>query len=297
MRLRRYERTIGIFKASLPPHRIRRTKRLAELSQAAHITVMTETLELRVHGDATLPTLVYLPGLHGDWTLVGSFLRALGGQVRFVEVTYPRTLTWSLEDYAKGVETALAGQGIARGWLLGESFSSQVVWSLVARKEFQIEGVILAGGFVRHPMLWGVHLAESMSAGISLRLLTRILFGYAKVARFRFRHAPEVLANLHEFIERRTELDRQAATHRLRLVAQSDPRRIARQVNLPVYALSGLFDPIVPWFWVRPWLKKNCPNLRQYKIIGSADHNVLVTAFQPAAEHVLRWIGENQPRA
>ena len=257
---------------------------------------MTETLELRVHGDAALPVLVYLPGLHGDWTLVGSFRRALSDRVRFVEVTYPRTLTWSLEDYAQGVESALAEQGVVRGWLLGESFSSQVVWSLVARERFQIEGVILAGGFVRHPMCGGVRLAELLTGRIPLSLLTRILFGYAKVARLRFRRAPEVVANIQEFIDRRTELDRQAATHRLRLIAQNDPRLIARQVKAPVYGLSGLVDPIVPWFCVRPWLKKNCPSLRQYRVIRRADHNVLATAFQPAAEQVLRWISEKQPQ-
>jgi pimeloyl-ACP methyl ester carboxylesterase len=256
---------------------------------------MTERLEMRVHGDASLPTLIYLPGLHGDWTLVGSFRHAVSGRVRFVEVTYPRTLTWSLEDYAKGVETALAEQGIIRGWLIGESFSSQIVWALVARNQFQIEAVVLAGGFVRHPMRWGVRLAERLCGGISLTLLTRILFGYAKVARYRYRNAPEVLATIKEFINRRTELDRQAATHRLRLIAQNDPRLIARQVSLPVYALSGLVDPIVPWCWVRPWLKKNCPSLREYRIIGRADHNVLGTAAQPAAELVLRWMVERQP--
>ena len=111
------------------------------------------TMEMRVHGDAALPTLVYLPGLHGDWTLVGSFRHAIRGRVRFVEVTYPRTLTWSLEEYAQGVESALAERGIVRGWLLGESFGSQVVWSLVARSRFHVEAVVLAGGFVRHPRM------------------------------------------------------------------------------------------------------------------------------------------------
>src|ERR1017187_903557 len=297
MRLRVVIANFPILAGGASSRRFPRTKRLAELSQAAHITGMTETLELRVHGDAALPTLVYLPGLHGDWTLVGSFRRALGGQVRFVEVTYPRTLTWSLEDYAKGVETALAGQGIVRGWLLGESFSSQVVWSLVASNQFQIEGVILAGGFVRHPMRWGVRLGERLCGGRSIRLLTRVLLGYARVARFRFRHAPDVLANINEFIARRTELDRQAAVHRLRLVAQNDPRLIAQQVAVPVYALTGLVDPVVPWFWVRPWLRKNCPRLRDYRIIWGADHNVLGTGSRAAAEHVLRWMGEKQPRA
>ena len=122
----------------------------SNLAAGEQIEPVVEKLELRIHGDKSLPTLIYLPGLHGDWTLVGSFRSALRGRVRFVEVAYPRTLTWSLEDYAAGVETALAGQAIHRGWLLGESFSSQVVWPVLARSRFQVEGVVLAGGFVRH---------------------------------------------------------------------------------------------------------------------------------------------------
>ena len=101
---------------------------------------MAEELQLRIHGDASLPTLIYLPGLHGDWTLIGGFRHALGDKVRFVEITYPRTLTWSLDDYAAAVETALAKNGITRGWLLGESFSSQVVWAMVGAREISGAG-------------------------------------------------------------------------------------------------------------------------------------------------------------
>src|ERR1035441_281411 len=79
---------------------------------------MVEELQIRIHGAASLPTLVYLPGLHGDWTLVGDFRRQLAGKVRFVEFIYPRTLTWSLDDYAEAVENALAQNRIAGGWLL-----------------------------------------------------------------------------------------------------------------------------------------------------------------------------------
>ncbi len=251
---------------------------------------MAEELHLRVHGDASLTTLIYLPGLHGDWTLVGSFRRALGGRVRFVEVTYPRTLTWSLEDYAPAVETALAERGITRGWLLGESFGSQIVWPVIARNQFEVQGVILAGGFVRHPFRWGARVAGRICGGVSLTLLTRVLFGYAKLARFRYRHAPEVVAGIQEFIARRTELDLQAAKHRLDLVAQNDPGLVAQSAKVPVYGLSGLFDPIVPWFWVRRWLQRNCRALVQYRIIWHADHNVLGTAPDAAAWQVLRWI-------
>jgi len=251
---------------------------------------MDERIQIRIHGDQKLPTLIYLPGLHGNWALVGSFRHALAGRVRFAEITYPPTLTWSLEDYADSVESGLADQGITRGWLLGESFSSQVVWTMIERGNFTAEGLILAGGFVRHPARWGARLAERVAADISFGFLTRILFGYAKVARIRFRHSPEAIAGIREFIARLTEAERQAAKHRLHLVAQNDPRQIARRVAVPVFALTGVLDPVVPWPWVRGWLKKNCRNLKDYRIFWGADHNVLGTAPQAAADQVVRWM-------
>jgi pimeloyl-ACP methyl ester carboxylesterase len=251
---------------------------------------MPEQLQIRVHGNASQPTLVYLPGLHGDWTLVGNFRRALNGRLRFVELTYPRSLEWSLEDYATAVEAALFEKGIERGWLLGESFGSQIVWPLMARRKFGIEGVILAGGFVRHPARWAARLAGRIGGGISLALLTRIMFGYAKLARFRFRNSPQMRAEIGEFVARRTERDRQAAVHRLHLIAQSDPRPVARQTSLPVCGLTGVLDPIVPWIFILPWLRGDCPALREYRVIWHADHNVLGTAPKAAAELVLQWM-------
>ena len=79
---------------------------------------LIETIQLRVHG-AKEPTLVYLPGLHGDWTLVGAFRDALGGRARLVEFAYPRRTDWTLENYAQAVEEALIAQGIQRAWILG----------------------------------------------------------------------------------------------------------------------------------------------------------------------------------
>jgi len=277
-----------------------------------------EHLEMRVHGSRDQPTLVYLPGLHGDWTLVSSFRAALAGRVRFVEFTYPRSLTWSIEEYAVAIQDTLIANEINQGWVLAESFGSQVAWPFVARnatsifssheraaidpavargttgecasERFRIQGLILAGGFVRYPARWGVLLARRFCCGVSLTWLTRILHFYAKYAKFRHRHAPETLASIAEFIARRTELDRQAAAHRLSLIHQYDPTPIARQTTLPVYALSGFFDPIVPWWQVRPWLRRNCPGYQGGKTILRADHNVLGTAPRIAADRVAGWI-------
>jgi hypothetical protein len=65
---------------------------------------------------------------------------------------------------------------------------------------------------------------------------------------------------------------------------------MAQAANLPIFCLSGLFDPIVPWFWVRTWLKRHCRSYAGGRVIVRADHNVLGTAPRSAAEQVLKWI-------
>ena len=52
--------------------------------------IVEDVIQVRISGGPELPTLIYVPGLHGDWTLVGSFRKAVKGRVRFVEMTYPR---------------------------------------------------------------------------------------------------------------------------------------------------------------------------------------------------------------
>ena len=60
---------------------------------------------------------------------------------------------------------------------------------------------------------------------------------------------------------------------------------------MPIYAITGLIDPIVPWIFVRQWLKKNCRELRDYKVITLSDHNVLGNSAEKSAEQVLKWMG------
>jgi len=247
-----------------------------------------EKLEVRVHGDRSLPVLVYLPGLHGDWTLIGRFRKAVSGRLCFAEVTYPRTLTWSLEDYAAEVEEGLRRQGLNSGWLLGESFGSQIAWPLLARGVFQACGLVLAGGFVRHPARGWIRWGEGMPGGWPLSLFVRALFGFSRI--WRLRPDQEAARAVAEFLARRTVRDRQAACHRLRLIAGNDPRDIARRALVPVFGIWGLWDMIVPWLPVRKWLRRNCPAFRACRIVRRSDHNVLSNGCAEAAEQILRWI-------
>jgi len=301
---------------------------------------MIDDLKMRVHGDPSLPTLVYLPGMHGDWTLVSSFRAAIAGRVRFVEFTYPRTNTWSLDDYTREIERMLLAQGIESGWLLGESFGSQPAWQVVKRSlnrqgaqhdcpptpspsqegsqhsdaliqfpswegsgvgssgnkvgwfvGFQTQGLILSGGFVRHPVIWAVRMAGRVSSAIPMWFVKLFCGVYARYARFRHRHAPETLASIAEFVANRTlEADRQAIVHRYRLIAENDLRPVARQTHFPVFYLAGLVDPLVPWCCVRWWLRRNCPGYRGGKTMWRADHNVLGTAPRASAELIWQWM-------
>jgi pimeloyl-ACP methyl ester carboxylesterase len=268
---------------------------------------MSEHLELRIHGPPDQPTLVFLPGLHGDWTLAGAFRSALGDRVRFVEISYPRTLTWSLQDYARAVEAALLAHDVTSGWLFGESFSSQVAWAMAGRahnlaagqvkasseaRHFQIEGIILEGGFVRHPAPWGVWAMRGANRLLPLFCLRACLRLFGLYSRIRFRRSRGTLAGINEFVQHRADrLDRAALRHRLRLIAENDLRPIARHMTLPVYSLTGLIDPLVPWPWVSHWLKRHCPGYRGTRVVWSGHHNVCLSAPATSADQILEWIG------
>ena len=79
------------------------------------------------------------------------------------------------------------------------------------------------------------------------------------------------------------EADRQAILHRYDLIIESDFRALARQSRVPVYYLAGGVDPIVPWVFVWPWLKRHCAGYRAGRVFWGADHAILSGAATRAA--------------
>ncbi|HXJ60307.1 MAG TPA: alpha/beta hydrolase [Verrucomicrobiae bacterium] len=261
-------------------------------SRSSHGIRDTPELQLRVHGSDALPTLLHLPGLHGDWTLLGPFRRALAGRARLVETTYPREPGWTLANYARAITKGLVELGIERCWILGESFSSQVAWELLRPQANrpEVTGLILVGGFIRHPWPWGVKLAHRVSCRFPHWVLRRACSCYAWLARKRCPNS-ESTAELEEFVARRiTSLDRVALNSRYQLIADNDPSSIARATTLPVFQLSGAWDPLVPWWQVRPWLRRHCPGYVASRIVWSGSHNVLMSSPAACADQILGWL-------
>ncbi len=134
-------------------------------------------------------------------------------------------------------------------------------------------------------------MARRLNADLSANGLRRLFSIYAGYARFRYRNAPETLTDVSEFVSNRLAAGDQAAiVDRLDLIANHDPRPIARRTDLPVYYLAGLIDPLVPWPLVRVWLRRHCPGYQGGRTILSADHNVLASAPWAAAGPILEWM-------
>jgi pimeloyl-ACP methyl ester carboxylesterase len=253
-------------------------------------SLFAEELQIRIQGNPENPVLIYLPGVHGDWTLIGTFRKLISKKFHFIEMTFPRTLTWSLEDYARGVDEALIGAGISHGWILAESFSSQVLWALLKRNSsFHCEGIILAGGFVKYPMYFVLRLVEMLFGLLPWKMWKFLLWIYVKYSGFRHRKAPESAEGVQEFISRRTERDLEAIRHRLKLIAQADLRSTAKDPGCPVFLLAGVLDPVVPTWPVLRWLRKHCTSFTGHRIVWPADHNVLGTEPYQAAEQIELW--------
>lgn len=243
--------------------------------------------------------LLYLPGLHGDWTLVGGFHRAVRGRCRFGGFTYPRREDWTLDDYARDLGAALEEAGVRSGWLLAESFGSQVAWAMVRMGEsrFRVRGIILAGGFVRHPWIGGVHLVRWILDRMPAWMLRGFLRAWRAYTLLRSRGNPGLQAAVESFVARRNHADRRAVIRRLDLIAGTDFRGVAAVAEVPVWHLTGFWDPIVPWPLVAPWLRRWCVGWRGERVILRADHTVLVVAPETSAETALGWLHEGRTSA
>lgn len=135
--------------------------------------------QVRVHGPPDRPTLIYLPGVHGDWTLVSSFRAALCDRVRFVEFTYPRTVAWSIDEHVSRLLEIFGKYGISEGWLLAESFGSVLAWALMEQQaQFKPRGIILTGGFVRYPYAPMVRMARMLNRAIPLWCIRVVCWFY-----------------------------------------------------------------------------------------------------------------------
>ncbi|MGC8742870.1 MAG: alpha/beta fold hydrolase [Verrucomicrobiia bacterium] len=257
---------------------------------------MEDDVKIFINDPDKSPTLVYLPGIHGDASLVREFKKYVAGKLRFIEIEYGRNPDWEIQNYADRIEAALKRCGVDECYLLAESFGSQVMWAIMSKpRSFKVKGIILAGGFVRHPFISGVKIAKAVTKILSLRMIELYLRSYIWICKLLFRKEHRDKQVLNEFKRNRIDdADRRAIIKRYELIIKNDHRTVAKTVQAPVYFLAGRWDYIiVPRGPVLRWLRKNSPSFCDYKIIDGADHPVLANAPESSAKQILQWLGIN----
>ena len=163
-----------------------------------HVT-MEEQLQLRVYGEASQPTLIYLPGLHGDWTLIAQFPArdwqscAVCGNYLPTHAHLGRWATtppmWNAPSRKKaspadGCSANLSARKLCGRWWRADDLKSKASFSRA-----DLCGIPCAQEFV---------LQEKHGRGnLPVSADTHHVWSAAKIARFRYRHSPETMANIH----------------------------------------------------------------------------------------------------
>ena len=68
-------------------------------------------------GNTQAPPIVYLPGVHGDWTPQVRARPLLSREFWLIETAYPRIDHWSINDFSRSLKQLLDRLGIGRRFL------------------------------------------------------------------------------------------------------------------------------------------------------------------------------------
>ena len=125
----------------------------------------------RVSGDPRAAAVIYLPGVHGDWTAQARARDILSRNFHFVETAYPRIQNWEIDDFAHSLKELLGRLGIRSVHIVGESFGSLVGWQFGIAYPQQVRSFTLVGGFSRPPRFKVAALAAAALKNVPTSLL------------------------------------------------------------------------------------------------------------------------------
>ena len=260
---------------------------LTKLDQAAGLVH-------QIAGDTRATPIVYLPGVHGDWTPQGRARSILSREYQFVETAYPRVEYWTIDDYARALKELLDALGIESAHIVGESFGSLVAWQFGVAHPRRVRSFTLVGGFSRAPRFRIAAAASAALKCIPTRVLesTIDLYVAGKSALGEHREASAAGA----YAATRTDGGRRAAANRMSIIQQTEFRSHLPQIHFPVRYVGGARDLVVP---VRREIATLYNHLRphcdfQSTLIAGAPHAIIASHPEKTVEHMVRWIRQTE---
>lgn len=245
-----------------------------------------------IHRDSGHPgaeAIVYLPGVHGDWTPMHRARPLLERRFRLIEVAYPRAPAWTLGDFARALQDLLDSLQLGPVHLIGESFGSLVGWAFGLACPTRVKSFTLVGGFCQPPGVpkvwlakWGLQLVptSAFENGMDLYLSLR---GDRNGAP----SAPGLSRLPYPAV--RTRRGRLATAQRMALIGSTDVRGQLDRIRFPVHYIGGGSDSVVP---VRREVRtlvnrlhRQC-DLRTH-LIPRAHHMILATHPQETTDYII----------
>ena len=243
-------------------------------------------------GDPDAPPIVYLPGVHGDWTAQARARPQLSQDFHLIETAYPRIDSWSIDDFARALKDLLDGLGIESAHIVGESFGSLVAWQFGIANPDRVRSYTLVGGFARPPRFAVAAAAAAALKSLPTAMLESAIDLYVAGKSAIGEHRDTFESGAYPAT--RTQRGRQATANRMSIIQGSDFRDQLHEVRFPVRYIGGARDVVVP---VRREIATLVAHLPphcdfQNELVTGAPHNIIASHPMETVEHLSRWVRE-----
>jgi pimeloyl-ACP methyl ester carboxylesterase len=251
-----------------------------------------KALIYQASGDRDAPPILYLPGVHGDWTPQVGARPILSRDFHFLETAYPRIETWSIDDYARALKKLLDDLGIESAHIVGESFGSLVMWQFGVANPERVRSFTLVGGFSRPPRFRVAAAAAAALRTLPTQLLESSIDLYVsgKSAMGEVRESFD--SGVYPAV--RTPRGRRATANRMSIIQASDFTEQLKEIKFPVRYLGGAKDIVVPVRREIATLLAHLPPHCDFRseLVPGAPHAMIASHPQQTVEHLTRWVRE-----
>lgn len=253
-----------------------------------------EGLIHQVSGREELPPVIYLPGVHGDWTPLVAARPMLSEELRLVEAAYPRVEHWSLEDFGEALEALLDRLGLESAHLVGESFGSLVAWQFGLTHPQRVRSLILVGGFAQPPSFRRASLARRALMLTPTFLLERGIDVYVSHKNRRGEQRRPPSEGVMSYAAVRTTRGRRATANRMKIIQRTDFRPHLHRVAVPVRYIGGQNDLVVPVQRELETLERHLPESCDFqgRLLADARHVIIASHPGQTARHITDWVRE-----
>jgi 3-oxoadipate enol-lactonase len=243
-------------------------------------------------GDPSSPAILFLPGVHGDWTPQTRARSELIQDFHLVETAYPRVKHWAIADFARSLNALLDHLGIESAHIVGESFGSLVGWQFGVEYPDRVKSFTLLGGFSRPPRFRVAAAAATalkrlptgvLESGIDLYVAGKSVIGEHR-EKFDTGAYPAT----------RTPSGRLATANRMSIIQATDFREHLAKIDFPVRYLGGANDIVVPVRREISTLMEHLPPECEFQgeLIKGAPHPIIASHPEQTAQQLSHWVHE-----